>query len=78
VRRRATAAQSELDAAERRRNVRDAFVADSARIRDRHIALADDVATTAATANECARALKQAGARTVTVLVVARAPAPAG
>jgi len=77
VRRRATAAQSDLDAAERRRNVRDAFVADPARVRDRHIALVDDVATTAATANECAHALKTAGARTVTILVIARAPAPA-
>lgn len=60
------------------RNVRDAFIADPTRVHDRHIVLVDDVATTAATANECARALKQAGARTVTVLVVARAPAPAG
>ena len=75
ARARATAAQSELDAAARRRNVRDAFVADPARVRDRHIALIDDVATTAATAHECARALKLAGARDVSVYVIARAPA---
>ena len=77
VRRRATAAQSELDAAERHRNVRDAFVADPARVRDRRIALVDDVATTGATVEECARALRTAGARAVSVWVVARAPAPA-
>ena len=75
ARARATAAQSELDAAARRRNVRDAFVADPARVRDRHIALIDDVATTAATAHECARALKLAGARDGSVYVIPRAPA---
>lgn len=75
-RQRATAAQSELAAADRHRNVRDAFVADAARVHDRDIALIDDVATTAATASECARALKAAGARNVSVWVVARAPAP--
>jgi ComF family protein len=74
VRRRATAAQTELDAAERRRNVRDAFVADPARVRDRRIALVDDVATTAATAEACARALRTAGACAVEVWVAARAP----
>lgn len=76
MRHRATAAQSELDAAARRRNVRDAFIADPARVRDHSIAVIDDVATTAATANECARALKQAGARSVIFFVIARAPPP--
>ena len=77
VRHRATAAQSDLDAADRHRNVRDAFTADPTRVHDRHIVLVDDVATTAATANACAHALKAAGAHTVTTLVIARAPAPA-
>lgn len=76
TRQRATDAQSALDAAARRRNVRDAFVADPNRIRDRHVALVDDVATTGATVEECARALRIAGARAVSVWVVARAPAP--
>jgi ComF family protein len=76
-RQRATAAQSELDAAERHRNVRDAFAADPARVRGGHVALVDDVATTGATVEECAHALRMAGARAVSVWVIARAPAPA-
>jgi ComF family protein len=76
TRQRATEAQSALDAVARRRNVRDAFIANPARVRDRSIAVIDDVATTAATASECARALTQAGARSVTFFVIARAPPP--
>ncbi|MBP9153589.1 MAG: ComF family protein [Xanthomonadales bacterium] len=75
VRDRATEAQSGLAAAARRNNVRDAFRADPTRVANRHIALVDDVATTAATVNECARALRQAGANQISVWVVARAPA---
>jgi ComF family protein len=73
-RHRATAAQSGLDAADRHRNVRDAFAADPARVHNRRILLLDDVATTGATAQACASALKQAGAHRVDVWVVARAP----
>lgn len=43
------------------------------RIAGKHVLLVDDVLTTGATANETARVLKQAGARRVTVAVVARA-----
>jgi ComF family protein len=71
---RATAAQAQLDAAARRRNVAGAFRADPGRVRDRDVVLIDDVATTAATLNECARVLKQAGARTICAWVIARAP----
>lgn len=74
VRHRATAAQAQLGAADRQRNVRGAFTANPACVESRDIALIDDVATTAATLNECARALKHAGARTVVAWVVARAP----
>jgi len=45
---------------------------DSGTIRSRNILLVDDVCTTGATLNECARVLKQAGAVSVTALVIAR------
>ena len=41
-------------------------------INNRNILLIDDVCTTGATLNECARVLKNAGARSVTALVIAR------
>ncbi len=73
LRTRHTAAQMALEMAERRRNVRGAFVArgnlDGARI-----VVIDDVMTTGATLDEVADALKRAGALQVTNLVVARTP----
>jgi len=71
VRLRATAAQSDLTAAERRANVANAFLATPA-VSGRHVAVVDDVITTGATVSECARALRAAGARRVGVLAVAR------
>jgi ComF family protein len=69
---RATLPQTGLDAATRQRNLRDAFVADSA-VAGRVIALIDDVSTTGSTLQELATLLKQAGALRVYGLVVARA-----
>lgn len=69
---RPTRPQSDLSAGERRVNVRDAFTAAPA-VAGRHLIVVDDVLTTGATAAECARALKRAGAREVGVLAVARA-----
>jgi ComF family protein len=69
---RATPPQTGLNALHRRRNVRGAFVAD-ADVRDRHVALIDDVITTAATVRECAKVLKRAGAASVQVWALARA-----
>ena len=66
-----TAAQSDLPWAERRRNVRGAFVCKRA-IPGRSVAVVDDVMTTGATLDELARVLKQAGAIRVVNLVVAR------
>lgn len=73
VRTRGTAPQTELTGAERRANVRGAFAASGAAA-GRHVLLVDDVLTTGATAGECARALRAAGAARVGVLAVARVP----
>lgn len=70
---RATPKQSDLDGLHRRRNVRGAFAVD-ADVHGLHVAIVDDVITTAATVRECAKALKRAGAATVQVWAVARAP----
>lgn len=69
---RPTLPQSDLTAAQRTENVRGAFRAAPA-VAGRHVVVVDDILTTGATAAECARALRTAGARTVGVLVVARA-----
>jgi ComF family protein len=69
---RATAAQSILPAAERRKNVRSAFQV-TREIDASHVAIIDDVMTTGHTVNELARMLKQAGIKTVEVWVCARA-----
>jgi ComF family protein len=63
--------QRGLDQAERRRNVRGAFVASASA--PRSIVLIDDVYTTGATANAAASALRGAGTRSVQVVTFARA-----
>ena len=71
-RRRMTASQSGLSATARVRNVRDAFTV-RALPPYRHPLIVDDVVTTGATCDELAKALKSAGAKTVSVIAVARA-----
>ena len=68
---RATLPQTELTAAERRANLRDAFRAPAA-VAGHRVVVLDDILTTGATAAECARALRARGAREVGVLTVAR------
>jgi len=65
-----TPAQARLSGPDRRRALRDAFVA--RRRSARSVLLVDDVLTTGATAAACARALREAGAAEVAVLAAAR------
>ncbi len=72
---RATPSQGHLKTAERMENVRSAFDVhpkELGMIRDKTIVLVDDVLTTGATVNECAKVLKAAGASQVHVLTLAR------
>lgn len=66
--------QVELARPERRANVRGVFgpTGDVAKVKDKTVFVVDDVATTGATLNECAKVLKKAGAKKVFGLVVAR------
>lgn len=73
-RERGTAAQTELGALARRRNVRRAFVASTDVTWPEHVALLDDVMTTGATLAECARVLRRAGVKRIDVWALARAP----
>ncbi len=74
LRTRATRPQVHLDETDRRRNITGAFaVRDRGAVRGRRILLVDDVYTTGATVDECARTLRRAGARHIDVLVLARA-----
>ena len=70
---RSTPPQTARDRAQRTRNVRDAFaVRRPSRVAGRRVLLVDDVMTTGATADECARVLRAAGARRIDVLTLAR------
>ena len=69
-----TAQQARLDRARRLENVAGAFLVRApADVRGRRVVLVDDVATTGATLEACGAALREAGATSVTALVVARA-----
>lgn len=68
-----TSPQTAQDLDTRRRNVGRAFVVKrTGDVASRRVLLVDDVMTTGATADECARTLLAAGARTVDVFTLAR------
>ena len=76
---RETAHQLALPLADRAGNVRAAFAVEPRRraeLRDRHVAIVDDVMTTASTAAEITGVVRQAGATTVEIWVLARTPRP--
>jgi ComF family protein len=75
VRCRETMPQTLLKPAERRANLRQAFVVTAGgmdKVRGRHVGVVDDVITTGATQNEIAATLKRFGAARVTCLAFAR------
>lgn len=75
TRRHDTPAQALLPPAERRRNIRNAFLIPAHaidRVRGRHVGVVDDVMTTGETLNELAATLKRFGAVRVTNFVFAR------
>jgi ComF family protein len=76
VRQRHTSRQARLSLSERSANVSGAFrprEGKQGRVEDAHLLLVDDVLTTAATVQDCVRALCVGGARAASVLTFARA-----
>ena len=70
---RATLPQADLDEADRSKNIKAAFVCrERAIVEGRYVVLVDDVATTGNTLSECAKVLRNAGARQIWGLVLAK------
>lgn len=70
---RETASQVGLTADERKENIKGAFRARETVIKNKHVLLFDDITTTGSTLNECAKALKLAGALSVSCFTIAKA-----
>lgn len=69
-----TKPQTKVESFSKRKiNVKDAFICRNPSVfRDKNVVIVDDVSTTLATMNECARVISKAGAKSVWALVVAR------
>jgi predicted amidophosphoribosyltransferase len=72
VRVRETAPQVELNAQQRQANVEGAFESYAEELRGQAVLLVDDVCTTGATLNACAKALRKHQPRSVWALTLAR------
>jgi len=69
-----TASQTQLSRKQRQINIHNAFrVHDPKSFQKKRILLVDDVLTTGVTASECSKILKQSGARSVHLLILATA-----
>lgn len=68
-----TSSQVDLSPHQRYANLQDAFSANPAKLNGRKVLLVDDVATTGATLNSCAEALRNAGVTEVFCITVAKA-----
>jgi ComF family protein len=68
-----TRTQSKLNEKQRYENIKNVFFINNIeKIKDKKIILFDDIITTGATINECAKILKQNGAKSVVVLALAK------
>lgn len=75
----ATPSQGGLSASARKRNVASAFaIIKPEAVSGKRIVLVDDVLTTGATLNACAKVLRHSGATAVDAIVIGRVPAPGG
>ncbi|ESP62901.1 Competence protein F, phosphoribosyltransferase domain, protein YhgH [Smithella sp. ME-1] len=72
-RRKFTTTQTGSNRNERKQNIKGAFeVSDKNKIKGENVILIDDVYTTGATVNECAKTLIEAGVRKISALTLAR------
>ena len=68
-----TAPQSTLNKAERKSNLKGAYVIkNETEIKNKKILILDDVYTTGSTAKECSKLLKSAGAKQIGIITIAK------
>lgn len=70
-----TAKQSSLNKEQRKENIKNAYLIKSSNkeyILNKNILIFDDIYTTGSTANECAKMLKEAGAKNIGILTIAK------